>query len=68
MQIKNRLKVIRFHKGLTQDDLYLITNIWPAKISKIERGVFRASSKEKELLAKALKCSVYKIFPEDEKV
>jgi len=68
MRIKNRLKVIRFHKRLTQDDLYLITNIWPAKISKIERGIFRPSSKEKELLAKALKTSIYKIFPEDEKV
>ena len=68
MRIKNRLKIIRFHRGLTQDDLYLITNIWPAKISKIERGVYRASSKEKELLAKALKTSIYKIFPEDEKV
>jgi len=68
MRIKNRLKEIRFHKGLTQDDLYLKTNIWQAKISKIERGVFRPSSKEKELLAKVLKTPIYKLFPEDEKV
>ncbi|GAH73414.1 unnamed protein product, partial [marine sediment metagenome] len=33
--------------GLTQDDLYVETNIWPTKISKIERGVFRPSSREK---------------------
>ena len=68
MRIKNRLKEIRFHKGLTQDDLYLITNIWPTKISKIERGVFRPSSKEKELLAKALKSPIHQLFPEDGKI
>jgi len=68
MRIKNRLKIVRFHRGLTQDDLYLITNIWPTKISKIERGIFQPSSREKELLSKALKTSIYKIFPENEKV
>ncbi|GAH93166.1 unnamed protein product, partial [marine sediment metagenome] len=37
---------------------------WPAKISKIERGIFRPSSKEKELLSKALKTPIREIFPE----
>ena len=64
MRIKNKLKKVRFYKRLTQDDLYLKTNIWPAKISKIERGIFRPSSKEKELLSKALKTPIREIFPE----
>ena len=65
---KNKLKKIRFDQQLTQDDLFCLTRIWPAKISRIERGVFRPTSKEKKLLSKALKTSVYKIFPEEEKV
>lgn len=66
MRLKNRLKEIRYRKKLTQDDLYVETNIWPTKISKIERGVFRPSSKEKELLAKALKTPIDQLFPKDE--
>jgi len=68
MRHKNKLRKIRFDQQLTQDDLFIITNIWPAKISRIERGVFRPTSKEKKLLSKALKTSIYKIFPEEEKV
>jgi len=64
MRNKNKLKQIRFFKGITQDDLYIETNIWPAKISRIERGVFRPTSKEKELLSKALKTPICEIFPE----
>lgn len=64
MRNKNKLKQIRFFKGLTQDDLYLITRIWPAKISRIERGVFRPTPKEKILLSKALKTPIGEIFPE----
>jgi DNA-binding XRE family transcriptional regulator len=41
-----------------------VTSIWPAKISKIERGVFLPSSKEKKLLSKALKTPIHEIFPE----
>ena len=68
MRLKNRLKEIRYRKKLTQDDLYVETNIWPTKISKLERGVFRPSSKEKELLAKALKTKIRELFPEDGKI
>jgi len=64
MRHKNKLKKIRFHRGVTQDDLYVETNIWPTKISKIERGVYRASLREKKLLSKALKTPIRELFPE----
>ncbi len=64
MRHKNKLRKIRFDRQLTQDDLYVVTSIWPAKISKIERGVFLPSSKEKKLLSKALKTPIHEIFPE----
>ena len=64
MRDKNRIKEFRFFKKMTQDDIYLLTNIWPARISKIERGIFRPTSKEKKLLSKALKTPIREIFPE----
>ena len=64
MRNKNKLKQTRFFRGLTQDDIYLLTNIWPAKISRIERGVFRPTPKEKKLLSKALKTPICELFPE----
>ena len=64
MRNKNKLKQIRFFRGMTQDDLFVETRIWPAKISRIERGVFRPTPKEKILLAKALKTPIGEIFPE----
>ncbi len=64
MRDKNRIKEFRFFKKMTQDDNYLLTNIWPARISKIERGIFRPTSKEKKLLSKALKTPIGEIFPE----
>jgi transcriptional regulator with XRE-family HTH domain len=64
MRNKNKLKQTRFFRGLTQDDIYLLTNIWPAKISRIERGVFRPTPKEKKLLSKALKTPIRELFPE----
>ncbi|MBA7641126.1 hypothetical protein ES703_48799 [subsurface metagenome] len=64
MRNKNKLKQIRFFRGMTQDDLFVETHIWPAKISRIERGVFRPTSKEKKLLSKALKTPIRELFPE----
>ncbi|GAH74941.1 unnamed protein product [marine sediment metagenome] len=64
MRNKNKLKQIRFFCGLTQDDIYLLTNIWPSQISRIERGIFRPTPKEKKLLSKALKIPIREIFPE----
>lgn len=61
---KNLLRKIRFDKGITQDDLFLETRIWPCKISKIERSIYPASQKEKKLIAKALRVSIKEIFPE----
>ena len=62
----NRIKEFRFHRGFTQDDIFLKTRIWPSKLSKIERGILDANEREKKLIAKALKAPLKKVFPDDE--
>jgi len=60
---KNRVRELRFHKGLTQDDLFLKTRIWPSKLSKIERGVFPPTNKERKLISRALGVREHEAFP-----
>lgn len=67
MQI-NKAREIRFFKKMTLDDLYLLTGrrISQPKLSRIERGIEIPTEEEKEMVAKALKEPVEKIFPHDE--
>jgi DNA-binding XRE family transcriptional regulator len=65
--MKNKIRELRFFKGLTQADLWLKTKIHPPKLSQIERGDIEPTLKEKKLISKALKKSVKEIFPENEK-
>ena len=55
---------IRILKEMSMDQVYLKTKIPIPKLSRIERGIFEPSEKEKKLIAKALKENVSKIFPE----
>jgi len=62
--IKNNMREIRFHKNLTLDDVFLRTDIWGPKLSRIERGILKPSLKERQLIAKALRSKVEEIFPD----
>jgi transcriptional regulator with XRE-family HTH domain len=50
------LRLARFQKGLTLDDLFLRSKgkLSPARVSRIERGLSAASAEETALLVKIL--------------
>ena len=69
MRIK-KMKELRFFKGLSLDDIYLLTGrrISQPQLSRIERGISVASEEEKILISKALKKPVGEVFPKEEEV
>ena len=60
----NKLKVSRFLKGMTQDELFIKTGIHQSRISRIENDFIKPTSKEKELIAKALRATPEELFRE----
>jgi len=62
--MKNRIRELRFKNGLTMDDIFIKTKIWPAKLSRIERDIFKPSPREKKLISKALRATIKEVFPE----
>ena len=62
------MKELRFFKGLSLDDIYILTGrrISQPQLSRIERGISVPSDEEKELIARALKEEVLKAFPNSE--
>ncbi len=62
--MKNRIRELRFKNGLTMDDVFVLTKIWPAKLSRIERDIFKPSPREKKLISKALRAPIKEVFPE----
>lgn len=67
MKIK-KIREIRFFKNMTLDDLYLLTGrkISQPKLSRIERDIEIPTKEEMELIAKAMKEPVSKVFPKSE--
>jgi len=61
----NNIRKLRRQQEITQDVLYSKTKIWPARLSRIERGIFTPSEKEKRLISEALKTPIKDIFPEE---
>lgn len=61
-----KMKELPFFKELSLDDIYVLTDrsISQAQLSRIERGIVIPSDEDKELIAKAMKESVSKVFPE----
>jgi transcriptional regulator with XRE-family HTH domain len=59
----NRLKATRFERNITQLQLYLVTGIWPSKISAIENDLLQPTEQEKERLAIALGRDKLRVFP-----
>ena len=62
MDQMSSMRVQRFFKGFTLDDLRLKTGIDQGKLSRIERGYLEAKEGEKRAIAKGLKCRVEEIF------
>lgn len=62
--MKNKIREIRFKKGLTLADVWLKTRIHQSKLSQIEREIFEPSNREMGLISKALGRSVKEVFPE----
>lgn len=65
---KNRLRVVRAEKHLTQIRLALKTKIHQSRLSLIENGYAPPTDDERGAIAKALGLSVQEIFPSDEQV
>lgn len=59
------LRKERILKEKTIDDVFMKTRIPISKLSRIERGIYQATEKEKKLIAKALGEPINKIFPQD---
>jgi len=55
---------IRILKEMSMDEVYIKTKIPIPKLSRIERGIFEPSEKEKKLIARALKVPKSEIFPD----
>lgn len=60
--VMNKLKEVRFFKGVTQWELAKASQIPQGKISLIENGYVKASDEEKRRLAKALRVSPEEIW------
>ncbi len=67
MRIK-KMKELRFFKCLSLDDVHVLSGrrISQPQLSRIERGVAVPSDEDKELIARALKEPVSKVFPKSE--
>lgn len=61
----SEMRKLRILKNLTLDDLFLRTDINIPKLSRIERGIFKPSKKEKKLISKALGIKPKEIFREN---
>jgi len=63
-----KMRQIRFFRGMTLDDIYLLTGrkISQPKLSRVERGISHPSDEEKELISRVLKIPIKEIFPDEE--
>jgi len=64
----NKLKLVRFLKGISQNELALISSISQSEISKIENDLLPKTPVTKakmEKIAKSLKISIKEIFLEE---
>ena len=57
------VRQIRLMKSKSIDDIFVETGISIPKISRIERGIYQPTEREKKLISKALRESPKKVFP-----
>ena len=64
----SEMRKLRFFKGLSLDDIHVFTRrrISQPQLSRIERGIAIPSDEDKELIARAMKEPVSKVFPKSE--
>jgi DNA-binding XRE family transcriptional regulator len=60
----NRLREMRQKAGLAQDDLAQKVGVRALTISRIERGLYQPRLETAQALARELKTSIEKLFPE----
>ncbi len=63
MEAVSALRLERVRRGLTQEDLYLLTDrqLHPSRVSRIERAIVEPTEEDLRLLARALNTSVAEI-------
>lgn len=61
------VRQVRILKEYSMDEVFLKTGISISRLSRIERGIYQATEKEKELIAHALGEPEEKVFPWEEK-
>ena len=59
----NKLKELRFFKGVSQWEIALGTAMSQTRVSLIERGMLHPSDLDKLKIAKVLKCKPEEVFP-----
>ena len=62
--MENKLKEVRFFAKISQDQLHIETGLSQSKICRIENGFIQPSDEDKKLIARVLRQSIKKIFPE----
>ena len=62
--MKNRLRVMRAEKRITQLRVALKAKMQPSRLSHIENGHVEPSETERKRLARALGASLQDVFPE----
>ena len=68
MKVKNRLRVLRAERRITQFLLAKKAGMYASQLSYIENGHIQPSDDERRALAKALGVSVQEVFPPSEAV
>lgn len=68
MKARNRLRVWRAERNITQMRLAMKVKMQPARLSHIENGHVEPSENERVALARALSAPLHEVFPPSEAV
>jgi len=63
--MKNTMRRLRFDQGKTLDDLFLLTRIYPSRLSLLEREYIEPRKEDMKKIAKALKTPIKIVFPNE---
>jgi transcriptional regulator with XRE-family HTH domain len=67
MKTPSRMRVIRFRRGMSLDDLSLLTGLDRGWLSRAERGIVGLNQEHREKISLALNFPLEGLFPESER-
>lgn len=63
--MKNIMRRLRFDQGKTLDDLWLLTRIYPSRLSLLEREYIEPRKEDMKKIAQALRVPIKIVFPDE---